>query len=1346
MAVMTGNDINVQKARSSQQRENRALEQLSERGAVELPTGPTGPEVQTQPIQQPQIRGAGPVFEGAPAVVENTTPEYNAAAALFGANAEVATGTPRPADGLKQRALPDQVQDIARQQSVAPSPEQVLQTPSPRPGGGFKSRGEAEQAYATELDKQAIPRWSDVSGRIEEQQTRVDEGDFQYSEKLSLDNDFDADFDADLNSPPKPTARLRTDLDDSSSEAGFITNSDGFTTSLQEKLSSNEDIQDSFIKAGIADPLGNIDPEAAKALMFTLTVEQRLNEVKRNDDTKKAIEFVDAFNNSDGKVGLSEADFDKHSRYAILHNSLDRQGLQSSLIPRFNQIIGNADAAGSVGRVSAPDQTKIVAATMAAMEEVGLVTSVKRTDPDTGRDRSGYEPTARFIMMSKGISAVLGEYESKLFVDVSLSPLVDGVPVGEAAEIHKSLTRSGPKTRLGDNVVREAMDLAGKQGWIVDKDSLTLEALKLSMLTAVRPDGVFRTYDHPLASDFLLDTKSFMKYMPTATDVKKSYDAQLAQWTAQDKKFKAQEQGNPLDRPTISEASQASYRDFATLRAKYNELSAAATVDPNMELELDDFIDRVIYPAVSIQQSVSGAYIKDILDGARLNNQTFYYPQTAQAGTTRVQVGTSTLNYQNSKKARSMVASPHPSVVKTRSVNDMLTGKAASSKQIDLEAMIARNLEEGGSIISDAVVVPILRATGKAIPFHKYDAAVHTSDKISWVKPSRTSEIEHQAYALHYALANNPKLGQVAKFVAQTANDHKGSLPAWASQVAQFNQNKLLTTKKKFIRPDIQPNFPKMETNIDLAASGQVMLDMSEMMGLGKPGAGNTSWTPNGKSDHAGFVMNALKTLGDYTNPAKGMVQTHLTVEIDGIASGLTIQGYQYGEAQYLEHGGVLYEGDSTTPKGDIRNMIHNSITTGRIDAEPSTLELMGYNEEQKAAWQAVYDAIKSHGKTKDLHKKAAMTVAYSQEPKSAARGSVDEFAGKLFSDDALFTELEAIAVNQLGFTDINNLYDEMAVIEKQAITQSLGASVRMAEAVQNGSIVAAIADEEYIYKLNNGHEMIITGSRNVEIDQFQFEGKAFTTYKTITDNAERAQAYGDYLRAAGSKIGKFAAVGPTQGMDAEISQRTIIEVNKKLGVAPAPGEVVNVDDKIPLIGQVFDAFILNTDSYRAGREAANRQFVTVNRATDQAELHIQAVHNVMSRLKKKMAALQKAGKMVDVSPTGEYAAAFEAFRDISQRTKSIRGNKKFNGVAVAGAHDIKAVDKFLHQDLKFDNTEGAVMQPQHFYKMVSIYLQQTAAVPVLKEVKRNNDKGRADVEKRLRQQMFEGRSVVQYG
>ena len=74
---------------------------------------------------------------------------------------------------------------------------------------------------------------------------------------------------------------------------------------------------------------------------------------------------------------------------------------------------------------------------MTAMKNQGLVSETKRVDPNTGRNRSGYEPTESFKSMVLGISPLIGEYESKLVVDVSEAPLVNGVSVGDYANVQK---------------------------------------------------------------------------------------------------------------------------------------------------------------------------------------------------------------------------------------------------------------------------------------------------------------------------------------------------------------------------------------------------------------------------------------------------------------------------------------------------------------------------------------------------------------------------------------------------------------------------------------------------------------------------------------------------------------------------------------------------------------------------------------------------------------------------------------------------------------------------------------------------------------------------------------------
>ena len=908
----------------------------------------------------------------------------------------------------------------------------------------------------------------------------------------------------------------------------------------------------------------------------------------------------------------------------------------------------------------------------------------------------------------------------------------------------KSITKSGPSTKLDrDGTVVAAMDAAGKVPFSVNTDALTGNAVLLSMVTASAKDPIFGTYDHPAASHFLLDTKSLLKYMPSVKDRTDAFNAEVKQYNQIVKKLGSPEAAANAGilEPQMSEQSKATYGTAKQLIDTATQLKAAAGSSPEAEAIWLDFNKRVVRPSTSILSSVSGGYIRDVVDAARMNNKTFFYPQTAQAGTTRIQLATNTLNYQSSKKARGIVSASHPSIVESRVAGELKSGILPKNrKQLRLEAMIARNLEEGNV---ESVSVPV-DGNNSIVPLSKYNP----DGKYTWIKPSRLRTLEHQAMALHYAMKLNPKLQDVANMTASLVDASSPGLTAWASQSTDFvAENTRAGTKRKFIRPDVMPNFPKLEPKIDGPANQQTMKDLMEFMGLGKLDGRTGKWDPSGKSDHGDFVFNSLKTLGDYINPSKSVVSTRLTAEIDGIASGLTIQGYQYGDVDYLEHGGVLYDGDSTTPKGDIRNMVHNLIVQGRNDFEQSTLDLMGYDVERKQAFTEVYEAIAEAGKVKDLHKKATMTVAYSQEPKSAAKGSVESFSDGIFEGSTLYATLDKIAKDKLGFDNVQQLYDEMTVIEAKAITQGLGQSIQMAEAVQNGTLIAAVADEEYIYKLANGHEMVLTGSRSVQVgESLQLGDSSFTTYKTITDNAERAKSQGSYLRDAGSKSAKFAAVGPTQGMDAEIAQRTLINTVSKL---TDPLDVEGSYDSrtdFAFIGQVFDAFLLNADSYEVGRTEANEQFRKVNENTDQAQQHIDAVHGVMNRLKAKVRQKLAAGEKFDVSPSGEYAAAFEAFRDLKSRTKRIRKSDTFGNAASQGSHKIQDVQDFFANKLNFDVNDGAQMDPKVFYKAVELYLQQTAVIPVLKDVKRRNDAGRKDVKRRIDDQLGDGRNISQYG
>ena len=1316
MALRTGVNARQGKTLSEEQKKTAALAGLEKKSTVSTPTEQIGTStIQTaQPTgqsRQPRTLGG---LGRSPGVSPRTQGTLEA---VSSAGPQVGPGK-RPSRSVISPRVSDSA-DL--QESLA------VEVPTTSTEGAISARTGAEkrQVLSTELEKQRLPGWEgDLKGRIgesEKDNPYRSQFDFDQDSDFGFDSDFDLDSDVDS---------LNIDEDVQKTEVGFLSTAQELGKRAVKKSQKDFKVDSVLRKSGILTDEG-INPDAVGSLLFAVGLENKQNQIAKSEEARKIADEIDR----GGKDGLTTDDLNKKLLFSTLHTPLDRQNLQKTLIPRFQQVWKGLDDPANPSQrpgtfvrgpnletdLNKDEQALFAVAAMDLLEDMGMVRQVSRKDPISGRTRVGYEPTGKFDNSFQSVNDLLDEYNNKLNIDVSLAPLVNGVPVGHAAAQHQQLTRSDSRVKLGKgDPTIEAMDIAGKTAFTVNADNLTGNAMMLGAVLESNRDPVLGFFDSPFASSFLLDSQTFLKHMPLAADIKKAYDEEVSDYQKMSAKV------GFLEPPYISEYSTKSYRTIEELQNTIAGLKQRADsgFDEQAKRDYDDLFRRVILPTRKVQESISGNYQKDVMDGIRLSGQQFFYPQRAQAGTTRIQLGTTTLNYQGSKKARSLVTNPISYVVRGVKLQEILDGKKPSNKrQLTLEAMIARNFEEGGGALSDLTKVTDPRTGVK-------------------VKPSRTGHLKDQSDALRNALKEDPKISEVAIMVSQLIDAYKGDMASWSKAVSEFmaEESRLSTGRTKLKPSDRAQNLPKLPIKGDPIALRENMMLLAEYMGLGKFDSKTGVFKPSGKSDHEGFVFNSLKALGDYLT--KGAFETNLTVEPDGIASGLTIQGYQYGDDNYLKHGGVLYDGLSTTPDGDIRDMIQKHIMSG-IGGQ-DVLSLMDYSDEKQKIMRDVYKIVKP--KTKDLHKSAAMTVAYSQEPKMAARGSVENFQLAVIGTD-IQKELAAQA-SKLGIS-YDELIQEMIAIEAVAVSSSLGTSVQMSEAVYQAGLLAAMVNEPYVYTLTNGHEMFLSGVR-YEAGEAQTytkesgEKAVITSSEAISDPSVRSTSYGEYQKELGSKVSKQASVLPTQAIDAEIAQRTMIAAKRRLKEATDGPR--NEADQFWWGGQVFDAFLGDMGSYEVIVNSANEQFVQVNKQADIARQHLDAVSKLKKELHKKAKQKHEARETFAVRPDGEYEAAFEGFRDMRKRVRKILKSPHLSKLGIVDIERLKQFEKYMSQTIGFDNNRGNDMTPKQFMKAMEVYLAATNIESILKKIQQQNMASRKEIDKQISQQEFEGRPVRQYG
>ena len=405
MVTVTGVDLATRaKTQSERGAEYRRRQQL-DKASVELPSEGTTTTESDTAAAAADIQGESgsqsgsareQTFDGASATTDPPRNTNDDLAALFG-EAPVA---PRPVgdvvDPLLQRATPQNIPQGASRRLGQPEAEAVLATGVPNREGGARTPEERNALYEAELAKQRLPNWQqDAKPALEQQVERAEDGDYEFSTSLNDDFLLDDDFELSFGNEPKVDKNTNDDaLNATGTEAGFLKNSGKFADTLTDIVNSNPEISSAFQKLGVLEADGKLAADAGPALLFTAAVEQRLGEVKKVGETKKLAELVDQFHAGGGKDTLNnvtEADLNKQIAFNVLTSTFDRQSLQNSFAPRFSEIF-----TGQQTQLSPNESTAVAAAVMTAMKNQGLVSETKRVDPNTGRNRSGYEPTDQF--------------------------------------------------------------------------------------------------------------------------------------------------------------------------------------------------------------------------------------------------------------------------------------------------------------------------------------------------------------------------------------------------------------------------------------------------------------------------------------------------------------------------------------------------------------------------------------------------------------------------------------------------------------------------------------------------------------------------------------------------------------------------------------------------------------------------------------------------------------------------------------------------------------------------------------------------------------------------------------
>ena len=1168
---------------------------------------------------------------------------------------------------------------------------------------------EQARLHAEEQLRRGRPTWESVQTGIDEARQRDIQSGGLLSEDLesfsvdSMSNDlFNDDLSYGVDEP------IIADLGDTESPFKFDIYSSKVNDVMNQEMQRPE-FRAAADKLGITLEDGTVDPEAGAQLMYALSaqtvrrgisVDEELVQIekeyedsrKRNELDKKDARKRDAATRRDERILAAESrpEFDAFNApkqalqmFKELRTPPQEGSFDSTTTPRPGFDLTDQEAADFMGTITS----------RLAESDISLLEATDYQDATTGKTYLGFKATPLMYGTIAGIQDQLRLANLSYEKDVSYIPNYRGLEQSQAALLHSQKGKTtgdfdvhAAVDSKGKPVVSTALDYLGTNANVVLDHALAGQVAIFEQVYAdvlQQPQGSFeRTFgisNHPMASLFQKDSSTFLKRIPNSRW--ESIDEVKREWEAAD--------------------------DFG-------------------RQELGEFF---LYPAKELFDSAAASYAKPVMDGLRHRGRTIYYAQNLQGQSGRVMDGTTVLNMQSNKKSRGLVGSAVKHLVKGRSKQEIAEGKnrPQDRKARNFEAMVARSL---------------LHDKASNVPTVEGQQRMFEENIGVWADVSE------------YLLDTTPKVDSIKEY---------------AGNVTEYvQQKKVEGVSGKRLRPDNlreARDFPTTGTTYAKDSDPWVKKEVYYIAGVEHTRDIQTPYThgemrrkvaqvldlqdstgkPKGKQDEADVMFNTLLNLGRYLRGRP--FHADLTVEVDGKNSSFAITSIQQGDRDLAEYSGVMWDPSkvlerdeitgefyyktydltsddfetqskldlsdprvSVVPVGDIRDLVQRTITPARGDGQTSILEQLYPDPEVRDRWRKAMGLIIKHGIIKDMHKKPAMTTGYGK----AAGGHRSSIVG-LLNDNPEFRKELFTTLNKDPNYDEQDVITELTKIEEAALKGSLGTNMTQTGVLKLVGNAGAVIGVDVMMRSPSGYPMHMAASKTrlsgpVQQRQTQAGGQyQVATFERATDPSQRV--LGDFeqkqeAEATGKqtayKMENRIGVNSIHGVDASIVHSTAANIKE-----------INKGRKTPIwFRQVYDAFIVDIDSYDSVVDQANSSFIKNNRDWNIFTEAKASLSRVLDEVVTKAKEAKSTGGTFAVTPDGEYAEFYQALKNIDFviNTASKRGfidSKLTKEQALQLKANLRKIG--------FDKEKGVQMNPDQFvFAFRNIFLAATGVVPAL--------------------------------
>ena len=376
--------------------------------------------------------------------------------------------------------------------------------------------------------------------------------------------------------------------------------------------------------------------------------------------------------------------------------------------------------------------------------------------------------------------------------------------------------------------------------------------------------------------------------------------------------------------------------------------------------------------------------------------------------------------------------------------------------------------------------------------------------------------------------------------------------------------------------------------------------------------------------DEVPWAIDALHELGRYNNLSDGATfTTRVKAEADGIQKGAVIQGYQMGEADILQRGGVLFEGDKVEIPQDLREHVWETSKNVVLSKMP---------EERRQVWTDTVNLIQDRGKIKAATKIPMMTTIYGKESRFH-RDTAEQFAKDnpdILLEFSQGTDLEAAEAREVFVSDMTNLLqfslDEAlgGVLEHSNILKRVGRAFNIANRIAevegaNGWTIQAggwemVDDPEGLTRVPAGPG---TDRKYAEIAT---KKRVPSAAAAASPKAKPGQPGVKTTPRPGSKLTNQLKVNGTQNIDATVAQETI-----------------NAIPQNDYVMQIYDAFIGDSNSYIDLVDTANKKFDEVNNRFSMLKAERDAFQKLNNDVVKRVADAKKNKEKIDIGHDGDF-------------------------------------------------------------------------------------------------------------